>query len=794
MSQTQHRAAAESAAPLHDQGLRLHTVALAGNPNAGKSTLFNALTGARAHVGNYPGITVEKKVGRVRAGDTVLEVVDLPGAYSLTAYSAEELVARDFLVEERPAAVVDVLNAGALERNLYLTVQFMELGIPLVLGLNMMDEARRNGVHVDVKRLSAILGCPVTELVARTGEGVHELSLAAAQTAREAKGQWKPLEISYGPDLDPAITEMTARILAKSFLKERYPARWIALKYIENDSQIMELGRAADPELAAWLEARVLQVATHLRATLGTYPEAVVADYRYGYIASVLKGVLKRDDLGDRVEFSDRIDLLLTHKVMGPVLMFAVIYLIYQLTFTVGKVPMDWLEAGFGLLSETVNDALPDGMLRSLLVDGVIAGVGGVMGFVPLVMIIFLLIAFLEDSGYMARIAYMLDRVFRIFGLHGCSVMPFIISGGIAGGCALPGVMASRTLRSPKERIATILTAPFMTCGAKLPVFILLAGVFFPDHAAQAMFGMTMLGWAMALCVSWMLRSTVVRGESTPFVMELPPYRLPTLRGLAIHTWERTWQYIKKAGTVILAVSVVVWAAMTFPGLPEDKENVFEARKAEISERIAALEAAEAAQPEAKEAAEAKPDAPAAEARAEEADKADAQTAEAPKAEGEEPAKAEGELETLQAQLEDIEKEQAAAALEASLAGRLGLALEPVSRWAGFDWRTNIALVGGFAAKEIIVSTLGTAYSLGAVEAEEADPLAEKLTQAGIPLAAGLALMVFILLYSPCFPTVVAIGKETGSWKWAVFSMTFNTVFAFVLAVAIFQVGTLLFP
>ena len=727
-------------------GLPTYTVALAGNPNSGKSTLFNALTGARAHVGNYPGITVEKKSGRVRLDNATLCVVDLPGTYSLTAYSAEELVAREFLVNERPQVVVDVINAGALERNLYLAVQLLELGIPVVLGLNMMDEARKMGLMVDSKRLGKMLGCPVVELVARVGTGIGQLNRAAASLAEARQGSWKPMEISYGPDLDPALAAMTERIVAASHLTAQYPARWVALKYLEGDDHIKEQGRLANPGLNAWLEATAEEAAAHLRTTLDTYPEAVVADYRYGFIASLLKGgVLTRNDVSGRIAVSDKIDLALTHRFLGPAIMLGVLYLVYQVTFTLGHVPMEWLQNLFAWMGKATEAALPDGLVRSLLVDGIIAGVGGVMGFVPLVMLIFLLIAFLEDSGYMARIAYMLDRVFRTFGLHGCSVMPFIISGGIAGGCAVPGVMASRTLRSPKERIATILTAPFMTCGAKLPVFILLAGVFFPRHQAQAMFAMTILGWIMALLVAWGLRSFVVRGQSTPFVMELPPYRLPTWRGLAIHTWERTWQYIKKAGSIILAVSVVVWAAMTFPGLSEERLADYEARKAALT-----AQSGETA-PAGKTAAHGSKD--------------------------------------IADQVNALERAQSAETLSASLAGRIGTALEPLSRLAGFDWRTNIALAGGFAAKEIIISTLGTAYSLGAVKADEAGSLADQIAAAGFPLSAGLALMVFILLYSPCVPTVVAIGKETGSWKWSAFAMTFNTVLAFALAVAIYQIG-----
>jgi ferrous iron transport protein B len=370
--------------------------------------------------------------------------------------------------------------------------------------------------------------------------------------------------------------------------------------------------------------------------------------------------------------------------------------------------------------------------------------VGGVMGFVPLIMLIFLQIAFLEDSGYMARIAYMLDRVFRVFGLHGCSVMPFIVGGGIAGGCAVPGVMAARTLRSRREKLATLLTVPFMACGAKVPVFILIVGIFFAENEASVLFGLTLAGWATALLVARLLRSTVIKGPSTPFVMELPPYRLPTMRGLFIHTWERTWQYLKKAGTVILAISVLLWLAMTFPSLPENVVADFEARSATVAASI------------------------------EQGKEAGQDTTE------------------LEEQLAALDAERAEAALEHSVAGSIGRTLEPVSRYAGFDWRTNIALVGGFAAKEVIVSTLGTAYSLGEVDPEDAAPLAEQIrNDPNWNAATALSLLVFVLLYAPCFVAVVAIRQEAGSWGWALFSTAFNTVLAFGVSVAVYQVGTL---
>jgi ferrous iron transport protein B len=726
------------------------TIALAGNPNSGKSTLFNALTGARQHVGNYPGITVDKKEGRLQGVDREVNVVDLPGAYSLTAYSQEELVARDMLALERPDAVIDVLNAGSLERNLYLAVQLLELGAPLILALNMMDEAKKRGLRIDSEKLSKLLGLPVLELVAKKGEGVAELARAATEYAahrRQNDGPWQPLVISYGPDLDEVMAEMVKDIEAEGFLTDRYPARWVALKYLENDAPIMDEGRKAGA-IGARLEQRASRVASHCNDTLCTYPEAIIADYRYGFISSILKtGVLSRDDRLDRIETSDKIDMVLTHKFLGPLIMLGVLYLVYKITFGLGGEPMKWVQAGFAWLGETVSDNLPEGLLRSLIASGVIAGVGGVMGFVPLIMIIFMLIAFLEDSGYMARIAYMLDRVFRIFGLHGCSVMPFIISGGIAGGCAVPGVMASRTLRSPKEKLATLLTVPYMTCGAKLPVFILLTSVFFPQSQALALFAITLAGWAAALLVALLLRKTLVTGPSTPFVMELPPYRLPTWKGLCIHTWERIWQYIRKAGSMILAVSILLWAAMTFPGLPDQEAALFDAAKTQIEEKL------EAAKTQ---------------------DNAEA-------------------VKSLTDDLQTADNERAASALRHSTAGQAGTAIEKVTRFAGFDWRSNIALIGGFAAKEVIISTLGTAYSLGKVESNESAPLAEQLAaDPAWNALKSVSLMLFVLLYAPCFVTVIAIARETGSIRWAMFSTVFNTTLAFALSVGVYQLGLML--
>lgn len=719
------------------------TIALSGNPNAGKTTLFNIITGSRQHVGNYPGITVEKKEGFVETSGHMLHFVDLPGTYSLTAYSQEELVARNYMIQEGPDLVVDVVNASSLERNLYLAVQILELGAPLILALNMMDEVRKKGITLNTELLEQRMDCRVVETVARQGKGKQELIDTIIEMSEQTEAFKSPLKISYGPDLDPVIEEMTAIIESSSFLTDTYPARWIALKYLEMDEEILAEGRKKSKDISEKIEQAVHDVADHCLKTLKTYPEAVIADYRYGFISSLLKDVVSRDEQRQRIEMSDHMDKFLTHRLLGPLFMVFVLYMVYTLTFLVGDVPLGLIEDFFGWLGNNVRAVMPDGLLQSLIASGIIDGVGAVLSFVPLLMIIFFCIAFLEDSGYMARVAYMLDRVFRYFGLHGCSIMPFIVSGGIAGGCAVPGIMAARTLRSPREKLATILTAPFMTCGAKLPVFLLLAAIFFPANQALALFLITVLAWASALLVSKLLRSTIIRGPATPFVMELPPYRLPTMRGLLIHTWERTWQYIKKAGTIILAISIIIWAAMTFPQLPEERLAYYESLSMKVESIDQGFEDDLYIGPGA------------------------------------------GHEISFEEQVEfSLAEEQ----LAYSYAGRIGTFLEPVTKWAGFDWRINISLVGGFAAKEVIISTLGTAYSLGAVDEDDPSSLAGRIEQdPDWDAKRAISLIIFVLLYAPCFVAVVAIARESGSWKWACFAMVFNTVFAFAFSTVVYQ-------
>lgn len=731
-------AAAGTASPAGKKGYR---IALAGNPNCGKTTLFNAYTGSRQHVGNYPGVTVDRKEGTISVDNTPVTLVDLPGTYSLTAYSQEELVARDELSLGRVDAVIDCADASALERNMLLTVQMMEMGMPVVLACNMMDEARKAGIHIDMQKLSEQLGTPVLPIVARNGEGIREVARAALDLAK--KGRKEPLHINYGPELTEAVEALEKRLSEEKILIDRYHPHWTALKLLEGDTKVQESVREARPDLAPEILSYCEGIEEKVKAATQATCESVITDARYGYIRGLLaQGVVKQDPGKDRLALSDRLDKILTNRFLGPLIMIGVLYLMFVITFNLGAYPQAWLEDFFAWMGSELGDHMDDGLLKSLICDGIIAGVGGVVSFVPLIAIMFALIAFIEDSGYMARIAYMMDRIFRFFGLHGASVMPYIIAGGIAGGCAIPGVMATRTLRSPKEKLATLLTLPFMCCGAKVPCFLLLIAAFFPKSPALAFFLVLCCGWVGALLMASLLRHTIIRGAGTPFVMELPPYRLPTIFSILMHMWERTWMYLKKAGTIILAISIVIWAAMTFPSLPDSQKAPFE-------EKVAALEGQQKGLQEDSE-----------------------------------------QYKALQDQIDEANNDLAAAQLRYSYGGRIGVAIEPVTKYLGFTWRTNIALVAGVAAKEAVVSTLGTAYSMGEQDPEDAAPLGERLKQdPDFTPAVALSLMIFILFYSPCFVSLVVIKSEAGGWRWLFFSMIVDTIFAAILAFIAYNIG-----
>jgi ferrous iron transport protein B len=673
----------------------------------------------------------------------------------------------------------------------------------------MVDVAESRGIVVDHEQLSELLEVPVIPMVARAKKGIRELLDKVIEVADDGNEEWRPAEISYGMDIDQSLYEVEEIIRKSTIFDPKYPSKWRALKCLEGDKQIVNLLKR-DPELGEKIDAICKRINKHIMNTLEDEPEGVIADHRYGYIAGITKKTVKRK-IESRLNLSDKIDKVLTNRIIGPLAMLAILYAIYEFTFWASEVPVGWFEAFFEGLGSVLSSMLPEGYLQSLIVSGVIDGVGGVLGFVPLIMFMFFAIAIMEDSGYMARVAYMLDRVLRWFGLHGNSVMAMIISGGISGGCAVPGVMATRTLRDPKERIATLLVVPFMNCGAKLPIFAVLIAAFFSQHKAGMLFLLTILSWAFALFAAKIIRSTVLTGPKTPFVMELPPYRMPTIKGLLIHTWERTWQYIKKAGTVILGISIILWTMMTFPEISTEKLRSFEDNRREITKSFLAS-------PDVKEIIE---DEKALKALNELFGSYEIATEEKEMAALRKMKKnrlfpivraavflESGEFSeqkvnsaflnvaaryiNYKSDLIDTEIREQQTRLKGTVAGWIGLGLEAVTRPLGFDYRTNIALVGGFAAKEVVVSTLGTAYSLGDVDPEEAGSLSERLKNEPDwnPLLA-FTLLIFTMLYVPCFVTVVMIRKES-SWKWAGFSIGFNLIVAYVVALVIRQVGMVL--
>jgi len=726
-------------------------VALAGNPNSGKSSIFNELTGARQHVGNYPGVTVERKEGFRRHGNLELRIVDLPGTYSLTAYSAEELVARNFIIDEKPDVVVDVIDSSNLERNLYLAVQLMELGVPLVLAFNMSDMARGRGYEFDTDKLSRFFGARIVPTVGHKGLGLKELLEAVVLTAGESaskaadKGK-EPADdasasgeglieprpeapsLSYGREIEAEVARIEPLIRSNGSAAGKYNARWLAVKLLENDKEVR--AEVDSPKISQQVEKSVARI----EQVLGESAETAIAGARYGYISGACQEAV-RSTIEIRHTVSDRIDSVVTNRLLGIPIFLGLMYLVFNLTFTLGDPPMGWIEELFGWLGGVVEGWWPEGsesLLRSLLVDGIIGGVGGVVVFLPNILLLFLAIAILEDSGYMARAAFIMDRVMHKIGLHGKSFIPMLIGFG----CSVPAIMATRTLENRRDRLTTMLVTPLMSCGARLPIYALIIPAFFPQawHAPM-LWIIYVIGILLAVLSAKLLRSTILRGESVPFVMELPPYRMPTLKGVLIHMWERGWLYLKKAGTIILGISILLWAMTTFPGLPDDEAARFEQRRQVVQARTAGEE-----------------------------EKAGLIAA--------------------------IDNEEGEAGLRNSLAGRIGHGLEPLLKPMGFDWRIGTALIGAFAAKEVFVAQMGIIYSVGEAD-EESETLREKLTSTYNPLV-GFCIMLFCLVSAPCMATIAVTKRESNSWRWALFQLAGLTVLAYVLTVLVFQAGRLL--
>ncbi|MBN2323791.1 MAG: ferrous iron transport protein B [Spirochaetes bacterium] len=723
-------------------------VAIGGNPNSGKTTIFNELTGSRQKVGNWGGVTVEKIEGTVNYNGYHIVFVDLPGTYSLTAYSIEEIIARNFIVEERPDVVVDIIDSGNLERNLYLAVQMIELGGDFIFVLNMADMAKKQGLLIDADKLGSFLGGPVLFTVGNRGIGVKAILDGVIDVYEQRATKTRTIQVPYGNEIEEEISTIQAKVEADSTLVGAYPPRWLGVKLLENDSDVQGKIRR-NSEVQEAIAEQVAVSRKHLRDIFDEEAENIIADQRYGFISGLLQESVS---LGTRTkqDLSQKIDKVLTNRLLGIPLLVLFIWIMFQVTFNVGSFPMRWIDTGVGLLSGAVSFLLPDGIFKSLIVDGIIGGVGGVAIFLPNILLLFFMISIFEDTGYMARAAFVMDRVMHLIGLHGKSFISMIMGFG----CNVPAIMATRTLENEKDRVLTILINPLMSCSARLPVYVLIAGTFFGKRAGNVIFSLYALGVVLAIIVGRLFRKTLFRGESEPFVMELPPYRIPTLKSVVIHMWERAVLFLRKMGTVILVGSVVIWFFSSFP-VNRAYRTEFERKKAAVEERY------------------------------------------------------EGSIDSLRrsasgdseisAELTALIKERDEALLDLagekkqqdvyySFIGRMGRSIEPFFRPLGFSWREGVALITGFVAKEVVVSTLGVLYAGGGEEDELGFAVRER---SGLTPLTAFAFLVFVLIYTPCLATLAAVRQETGSWRWTLFSVGYQITLAWLMAFAVVKVGAL---
>lgn len=536
-------------------------IALAGNPNSGKTTVFNNLTGSRQRVGNWPGVTVEKKEGKFFCDELEVRVVDLPGTYGLTAYSLDERIAREFLLHETPDLVVAVIDSSNLERNLYLVVQLLELGLNVVLDLNMMDRVKSRGVSIDTETLSNILGIPVVKTVANRGRGIEALKKAITDTAKQRKDI--SFKIDYDRDIESEIETLTELLKDKNPSKP-YGLRWLVVKLLEGDAE--ELREVRSWSQGKEIEQRAWDSKNKLERHIGYDLETAMVERRYGFLDGLVRECSQKElGIKERLDLSDRIDSVVLNKVLGIPIFLALIWLTFQLVFTVGNPVADWVDALFAWFGRTVSSAIMamngPAWLSSLVSEGIIAGVGSVLVFLPNILLLFLVIAILEDSGYMARAAFVMDRFMHALGLHGKSFIPLLMGFG----CNIPAIMATRTLESRKDRILTILVNPLMSCSARLPIYILFAGAFFAHHQGLVVFSLYFAGMVLAVLMARLFKTVFFREEVAPLIMELPPYRMPQLKGIVIHMWERARLFLRKAGTIIVAGVVVIWLLASLP-------------------------------------------------------------------------------------------------------------------------------------------------------------------------------------------------------------------------------------
>ncbi len=738
-----------AASPSSSTEQRRPQIALIGNPNTGKSALFNRLTGSRQRVGNYPGLTVEKKIGTVRLDSGEADVIDLPGIYSLAAISPDERVVLDVLAGKvagvcQPDLLVCVVDACNLKRNLFLITQIAEAGLPAVLALNMWDTAEARKIGIDLEVLSARLGVPIIPTVGAKGHGVDQLKAAISKGLSEYPMMTR---VAWPKPVADAFEHLTEQLRGAGG-RRLTPAETQRLMFdVDADAP---LGGELDAAHRDQCVAQSREILKHGGYEVGQVETAV----RYAWIDDLLSGVLTPAGNAKRA-FSESIDDLLTHRVFGLAVFGAVMYVVFQAIYTLAGPFMDLIEMGFWARGKWIGGML-EGMpiLQSLVVDGLVGGVGGVLIFLPQIVILFLFISLLEDAGYMPRAAFLMDRLFGWCGLSGKSFVPMLSSYA----CAVPGIMATRTIQEPKARLTTILVCPLMSCSARLPVYVLLIGAFIepiygPAWAGFTLFVMHFVGLGVAIVAAFIFNRLILRGRPTPFVLEMPPYRVPQWRDVLWRVYERAREFVLRAGTVILAMSVVIWAMCYFPRPDSVREQALVQRAAELVQQEGITEAA-----------------------------------------------AVERLTTDEALIASVDTAAEGHYLEQSLMGRLGHTVQPVFAPAGFDWKITVGVLASFPAREVIISTLGILYNLGADASEEDEGLVAAMRNAKdvqgnavfTPVVA-VAIMVFFALCSQCMATLVVIAREA-NWKWAVFSFVYMTVLAWGGAVLVYQVGTALFP
>lgn len=732
-------------------------VVLVGNPNAGKTTLFNYASGSREHVGNYSGVTVDSKVARFKYKGYTFNITDLPGTYSLTAYTPEELYVRQYIHEHTPDVIINVVDASNLERNLYLTTQLIDMDLKVVIALNMYDELQEKGDQFDYASLGKMIGVPFIPTVGSKGKGITELFDKIINVYTDKDKTLRHIHINYGEHIEEAIGSIQNLIKQDENLNitVRYSSRYLAIKLLERDRRAQSILS----ETPNWevIKKMAEQQIKRLEQIFQEDSETLITDAKYGFIAGALKETFKEGAHTKR-KTTEIVDTFITHKLFGfPIFIFFMWVMFYS-TFTLGSYPMDWIDQGITLFSNWLSSLMTEGPFKDLLIGGIISGVGSVVVFLPNILLLFFFISLLEDTGYMARAVFIMDKVMHKIGLHGKSFIPLVMGFG----CNVPAIMASRTIENKNNRMVTMLINPFMSCSARLPVYILIIGAFFPNNPGTILFLIYIIGIALAVIMALIFKKTLFKGDDVPFVMELPPYRIPTLRSTVRHMWTKGGQYLKKMGGVILVAVIFTWALGYYPKNVEYSKNYPELISAIETEYTGLIEKAST-------------------------DSLSVTLLNSEK----------------QAKVHELELMMTAEHQEKSYLGRIGKTIEPVIKPLGFDWKMGVSLLSGVAAKEIVVSTLGVLYQADISDDSSATTLAEKLRKetyksgekAGQPVFSplvALSFLLFILIYFPCVAVVAAIKKESGSWKWAAFTIVYTTGLAWFIAFVTYQVGSLI--